>query len=526
MSIQQSQPILRKCSVVSSFIFDLTRESPQVALFKRSNRVTTYQHHLAPISGSIEPHESPVRAAWRELHEETTLTQRNVALMRQGKPFSFSDQSIGRQWTIYPFAFQLTLDDGFNGKKEIHIDWEHEDWGWYNPAEVMDKDNFGCVPRLAESLRRVWFEVDMNAAASGALESGLKQLKADHRSGSHEVASIALTAFRDVLFHLRSDANWWEAARMAAWHLWKNGRESMGAATLNAFLGVLADIEAMASGSLESEPVWDRILAVVDHHLETRRSIPSRIKRSFVVYLQKDFIPTAQSRSQQTLTILTLSASSTIRDSILDAFASLSLSRLDLRILESRPLFEGASMASSLLSEFQTKFPPSSGRHLILTLYTDASAALAAVNVDFVLLGADRISNVGWVSNKTGSLPAVLSAKHASPRCKALVFSGIEKVAQPEAGHDDELEENDGLEVMAAWTGSGAKHVNALEDAIGGISPVICNYTVEVKNVCFEWVPANLLDGYICETGTLDVTCIERKAHAVKNQADKYFGSL
>ncbi|KAJ5378300.1 uncharacterized protein N7496_005709 [Penicillium cataractarum] len=155
----------------------------------------------------------------------------------------------------------------------------------------------------------------MNAAASGALESGLKQLRIDHRIGSHELTPIALTAFREVLIHLRCDASWWETARMAAWQLWKNRRESMGAATLNEFLGALADIETTASESLESGLVWDRILAVVDHHLENRRSMPSPIKKTFAIYLQIEFVPTAQSRFHQTLTIITLSASSTIRDS-------------------------------------------------------------------------------------------------------------------------------------------------------------------------------------------------------------------
>jgi translation initiation factor 2B subunit (eIF-2B alpha/beta/delta family) len=69
--------------------------------------------------------------------------------------------------------------------------------------------------------------------------------------------------------------------------------------------------------------------------------------------------------------------------------------------------------------------------YLQLTVYTDASAALASKEVDFVLLGADRISDSGSVSNKTGSLPAVLSARHVCPVAKVLVLSELEKVAAP-----------------------------------------------------------------------------------------------
>ncbi len=44
--------------------------------------------------------------------------------------------------------------------------------------------------------------------------------------------------------------------------------------------------------------------------------------------------------------------------------------------------------------------PPPPGTRI--TIYTDASAALAAAGVDMVLLGADRIAASGAVSNKMG----------------------------------------------------------------------------------------------------------------------------
>jgi translation initiation factor 2B subunit (eIF-2B alpha/beta/delta family) len=310
---------------------------------------------------------------------------------------------------------------------------------------------------------------------------------------------------------------------MAAWHMCKNGRESMGAATLNAFLGVLGDLEKMAENSLDDGSTWGHVLGVVDFHLENRRAMPSHIKDSFTAYLRDTFIPKAQSES--TLTILTLSASSTIRDSILDAFATLPTSNLDLRILESRPLFEGASMASSLVSEFQTKFPSSTERHFKLTVYTDAATALAADGVDFLLLGADRISSAGWISNKIGSTPAVLSAKYTSPNVKVLVFSQLEKVAEPGSEETDRSENNDPAEVITAWLDSGVNGVKVLEEHMY-TDPDTTNCTVEVKNVYFEWVPAELIDGYICEEGTLDLNAIKKKADQVKKKADKYLGSL
>lgn len=444
-----------------------------------------------------------------------------MELWRHGKPYTFSDDSIGRQWTIYPFAFRLkSSDEGGRGAKAITLDWEHDSFGWYDPKDV--KEGFG-VPRLEDSLHRVWFEAQMNEEASQALRSGLQQLKNDHQSGSHELTTIALTGYRDVLVHLQSDPNWWWTARMAAWHMWKNGRESMGAATLNAFLAVLSDMEEVAGSSFENESTWNFALGVVDFHLERRREMPLRIKESFTAYLRNTFSPTTE--PQSTLSILTLSASSTIRDSILDAFESLPFSNLDLRILESRPLFEGASMASSLVSEFQTKFPAQLDRHLKLSVYTDASAAIAADGVDFVLLGADRISSAGWVSNKTGSLPAVLSAKYTSPKVKVLVFSQLEKVTEPGSEEDHQNENNQSEELMASWLSSGVKGVQILEDHMS-TDPDKSNCVVAIKNIYFEWVPANLIDAYICEEGTLEQNSIMEKAKEVKRKADKYLGSI
>ncbi|KAJ5369702.1 uncharacterized protein N7496_005794 [Penicillium cataractarum] len=516
---------LQHRSVVSSFIFCFTDGKPQIALFKRSDKVSTYQHRLAPISGNIDQPESPIAGAWRELNEETSLTQQDIELWRQGKPYTFSDPSIGRQWNIHPFAFRLKRrDEGGRGEAAIKIDWEHEEWDWYNPEEVVDEESFGGVPRLAESLRRVYFELEMNEKASGALRSGLEQLKTDHSSGSHELTTLALKAFRDVVVHLKDDTDWWKTARMTAWHLWKNGRESMGSATLNALLGVLADIDDIKMREPQNQ--WHRILTVLDHHLERRREMASHIKEAFNAYLHSSFLPNIQSREKNRITILTLSASSTIRDSILDAFMSLPMSHLDLRILESRPLFEGASMASSLLSEFESKFPPSSGQHLHISIYTDASAALAAKDVDFVILGADRISSSGSVSNKIGSLPAVLCAKYTSPKARVLVFSGLEKVAEPGAEEDHEAEENDPMEIISPWVDSGVKAVNQLQEAIGGSKTETSNCVVDVKNIYFEWVDANMIDAFITEEGALGATEIRKKALEVKEKVDKYFGSF
>ncbi|KAE8381165.1 hypothetical protein BDV26DRAFT_255858 [Aspergillus bertholletiae] len=527
---QQSHGMIKR-AVVSSFLFRLPPgqpTKPSVALFKRSEKVRTYRHHLAPISGSIDPTDpDPLAAAWRELCEETGLTPSDLSFWRTGKPFTFSDPSIGREWTVHPFAFRLKDPaEGGQGEAAIRIDWEHEGWQWYDPRTVLEDESLNTVPRLQDSLRRVWFEGTTNERAAKALATGLERLRADHESGAHELTAIALTVFRDFIAYTqnRLDAEWWNMVRMAAWHLIKNGRESMGAATQNAVLSVLAEIEGIMEQKTGPEQKWDRILVLIDFHLRNRANIAQQVKHSFISYLQSHF--SSGGTQKDRLTILTMSSSSTIRDSILEVYDALGIHTLELRVLESRPLFEGASFASSLLSTFKSQSNPPN-KKLHVRIYTDASAALAAKDVDIIMLGADRISAAKGVCNKTGSLPLVLSAKHVTPGVQIVVLSDLEKVNGMAGVIDDKLAEgNDPFEVSSAWRNDGVKGVQALESEVRASKSDQENLSVTVENIYFEWVPLDMVDAFICEEGVLEKDSIQEKSQKLGERVNRYFGDL
>ncbi|RJE25439.1 hypothetical protein PHISCL_02195 [Aspergillus sclerotialis] len=487
------------------------------------------RHHLAPISGSISRHDpDPVTAAWRELTEETSLTPSSAELWRKGIPFTFSDPSAGREWTVHPFAFRLkNPSEGGEGEQAIKIDWEHDEWQWHDPDTIVDDEALGGVPRLRESLRRVWFEGEMSPSAAKALAMGLDRLRNDHESGARELTAIALGIFRDVVGQMRDglDEKWWEMIRMAAWHLWKNGRESMGAGILNAVLTVLTETEKLTVLDLSADTKQERVLAMLDHRLNIRKSMAAKIKGSLVDYIQSQFL--GPGRTKETLTILTLSASSTIRDSVVDVFASLDIETLELRILESRPLFEGVSIASSIYSNFKAKFHSSDRKNLKISIYTDASAALASAGVDILILGADRISSTRGVSNKTGSLPAVLSARHVSPNVKVLVISETEKVKEPCVGEND-AEENNPAEIANTWSSDGVKGNQFIKESTSssGNAGTQGNVSVEVKNIYFEWVPLSLVDGLVCEEGILGKDGIRERSEQLGEEIERFFGSL
>ncbi|KAH0522876.1 hypothetical protein TsFJ059_006663 [Trichoderma semiorbis] len=494
---------LAKKAVAVSFIFQFPQgndsNKPRVALFRRSGEVNTYQHKYAPISGGVEVSDtSPLATAWRELHEETTLTASSLRLFRQGKPYSFTDPSVGRIWTINPFAFILKPA----GEEGITIDWEHEGYKWFDPDEVTDDESFQGVPRLKESLRRVWFDIDLGKDAGGVLTAGLKSLQEDHESGARRLASTALDIYLDVIPRIDT-ANrdtWWKNIRFTAWHLWKNGRESMGAPILSVVLSSLSLIEQHLQSSTQtslSKEFLDEICAAIKTLAQQRNQSATKIANAFSSFLDKTF-PFPPTKP---LKIVTLSSSSTITASISRILESASRP-LDIHILESRPLFEGATAArrfSSLNAENKSS----------ITIHTDASAALASKDAHILLLGADLIDKAGNVSNKTGSLPAVLAAKHVSPDVQVVVLSEKEKVLPFDPpGH----EENDSEELIRGWKGI--------------LGPDVGLQGVSIENVYFEWVPARLVDVYLTEDGAEGTEHVEAWAQEVQQKSGRFFDHL
>ena len=143
------------------------------------------------------------------------------------------------------------------------------------------------------------------------------------------------------------------------------------------------------------------------------------------------------------------SESSTIRQALRHV-ARESGFHLDFRILESRPLYEGVSLDGYLTEDLSAAAPPATRAHS-MTLDMDASAALASSNTDSAVLRGDRIAASEDVSNRTGSLPAVLNARYASPIARAVVLVESGKIALPGRPEDHIVEDNDPSEARHAW---------------------------------------------------------------------------
>lgn len=193
------------------------------------------------------------------------MTPANVNFFRKGKPYSFTDEGVGRIWTVHPFAFSLKTE---RDEAQIKLDWEHDGYEWHDPMKVVDDDSFGGVPFLAKSLRRVWFEMDLGTERGRVLREGL-QVLTDHESGARQAAGKALDVFRQLITHTEGEKAdvWCDNAKFAAWHLWQNGQESKGAAVLNTLLKALTLVESEA-GRLGGGAVTREVLENLPQQLQ------------------------------------------------------------------------------------------------------------------------------------------------------------------------------------------------------------------------------------------------------------------
>ena len=197
---------------------------------------------------------------------------------------------------------------------------------------------------------------------------------------------------------------------------------------------------------------------------------------------------TSLAAGTEKLEMLTLSNSSTMLVALEELFKSPLCPRMNLTILESRPLLEGITLTNRLLA---TK-----PAHVTIQLATDAAAAYFSARAEYVLLGADQVDPLtGAVKNKIGSLAvATFAKKHSDGReqeGKVICVTSTDKLEE-RGDHEEEMEENDAEEVSQIWP------VN------------VDRALVTVRNMYFEWVDGGLIDLYMTERGVLSRESISR----------------
>ena len=127
---------VKESEVVTSII----RRGDRILLLKRSDKVGTNRGKWAGVSGYVEPGESPEQAAPREIREELSID--NFVIAGRADPIIIRE--TGHIWTIHPFLYDVEGED-------VSIDWEHTEYKWLPPSEVVAYDTVpGFVKMLAD----------------------------------------------------------------------------------------------------------------------------------------------------------------------------------------------------------------------------------------------------------------------------------------------------------------------------------------------------------------------------------------
>ncbi|ETN40958.1 uncharacterized protein HMPREF1541_05238 [Cyphellophora europaea CBS 101466] len=560
-------------SVVANFIFQSAAPSQPVdavALFRRSHHpsIRSYQGKLAPISGSIDASDnSPTAAAVRETREETQLiAHRDIRLDFIGPPFSFADEQAQRSWTVYPFAWTLLVDE-----KAIILDWEHDGWEWAKPENVLSgaMDDV-CVPRLHESLRRVYFgakgmfgsdeHMRPGSEAGNAFQAGINLLRDDKDNGARVLATNAVRSLKEIVdaFPEPADSStralWWKSLRIAAYHLMHSARPSMSAAIASALLEALSQIEHMIRDPGQTK---QDISSQLDICISNRQHASKRIAQAFTDYLGER---APNSADNSAVHIVTLSSSSTIQAALLHLIGSRQFKKVQVSILESRPRCEGASLAAAIVSALKNQRhegPLSSSTTVSITIAPDSHLASFIAPTEpsarvktYLLLGADRITVYGDVLNKTLSLSAASLAQNTQEATSGqeqqrsvpvVVLSESDKVAglsnadalEQSSARSEKLErEAHGVEagsveeVIGIWKVAGVKDgdVELLREVMSEGEGAAMQVSVEDR--IFEWVPARLVSVYMTELGRIYKNYIREMSVRKTELAAKIFDDL
>lgn len=353
------------------------------------------------------------------------------------------------------------------------------------------------------------------------LDDGVELLCNDHKNGARVLATNALRVLQVAISNEDdpglSTSDLWKRCRAAGYKL-KLARPSMAAAITSAVVDGLNAVhnawqQELGSGWLEGEgsSATGEMRRIADQTLrlqiQKREESNRRLGDAFVDYLRE-----RAASNQGSLSILTLSYSSTLISCLDQALSMLSDVKFSIFVLESRPAMEGAALALTVLQRLQKQ-----GRKnaVEVTIAPDSHVCALAKSTNILVLGADRVSCHGDVSNKMGSLSAAMAVKALSSGQVAVVTE-TDKIARPESIDEHKDENNSSEEVYAGWPDYVRTSLMSAEAS-----------NVSIRNTYFEWIPKQFVDSYITETGAIGVEEVskisEKKAKLEDILFDKDF---
>ena len=317
------------------------RNQGEILLVQRSDAVGTYQGAWAGVSGYVE--DEPERTARMEIAEETGFDE-SVERVTTGQPFTFTDEELGREWTVHPFLFDVA-------SRDVVLDQESAAAEWTAPTAILRRET---VPELWRAYTRV--------------RPTPSSIATDTTHGSAYLSIRALEILRDEAGYLASAEADPETTRTTIVAL---AEELRGARASMTALGnrvqrvvdqcrnewAPANVEITAIEEIEAALAADRRAAAAIHSVIQDRSV------------------------------LTLSRSGTILEALRSGPSHVF-------IAESRPEREGIAVAEELAEV---------GIPVTVCLDSAVASVLDRHPVDVIVVGADTILADGRVVNKIGT---------------------------------------------------------------------------------------------------------------------------
>ncbi|KAF3228709.1 hypothetical protein TWF106_006228 [Orbilia oligospora] len=485
---------------------------------------------------------SPLKTAIQQFEHLTTVTYSSGFLrVLVGTPFSIPNPSNlnGKDNTtkIHPFLLSINRTLAISHKIKIS-------------PNIQSLSSTGVTSNLIDlSSHDFLSQALQRCTISPALEASIERLRNDRLSGAGRLATLAVKEFAslcatDPVFLSRQNTQeWWTSLRLYGWHLF-HSRPSMSSSIQNCIIRILQSINtALPTLPTNACDRAEQVSNIILTSLKSTRSKSYTIPQSFVTLVQS--LPSfVEARDHKRLfNILVHSNSSVMASSLVSLFNTTNRPRIRVFVLESRPLFEGVTLARYLRSQIPEN--AGSAKLAVVPAVTVEVAVDAAVGnytkvADLYVLAADRIYPNGDVSNKIGCLTAALgmrfnerrrngssaAASNAGNSKSIIVIGATDKVCgkdERDRGWDYSYEENDGGEVKECWPGefddvdSPVEISDSDEEGKGDVS---------VRNMYFETVPAELIDVYLTEEGVLDAEGIGEVADCHLRREMEIFGEL
>jgi eIF-2B alpha/beta/delta-like uncharacterized protein len=388
---------MKERSVVTAFL----ENQGKILILKRSDKVKTYKHHWAGVSGSIEAGESPDERVKKEIGEETSLNPEDVQFVRKGRLLRIEDGDY--LWTVYPFLYHVTQPN------KINIDWEHTERRWIYPDEIAE---YRTVPNLEQTLKRVYITPEITEA--------IDKIEKDRVHGASELSLMVLDVLKTAigLSTIEKADELFEYLSNIAWHL-HHTRPSMAPLT-NAIAYILYHSQQELNQAKNVSDFKAYVSEIIDEYRVYSKDASCIIYRN------------TQNLLSDNMTVFTHSYSSTVVNAILESGRK----NLNIIVTESRPLNEGVKTAKRLVQEYN------------VTLITDAQAGYFMNNADIVLMGADSVLSDGSLINKVGTYLIALAAQKQKVPVYALCQTNKFHIKSCNEGAI-ELEEKESHEVIS-----------------------------------------------------------------------------